>query len=86
MQRSDSVQGLDIKNSLISPKATARTRNQTTLMSPAMSISDYTGANKTAVGMTSYKTPKAGLVLARSLLGKVSKSKNISFVENIMTM
>jgi len=62
MQRSDSVQGLDIKNSLISPKATARTRNQTTLMSPAMSISDYTGANKT-VGMTSYKTPAAGLVL-----------------------
>jgi hypothetical protein len=61
MQRSDSVQGLDIKNSLISPKATARTRNQTMLTSP-MSISDYTGANKT-VGMTSYKTPAHGLVI-----------------------
>jgi hypothetical protein len=60
-------------------------RNNSTINGPvAMSISDYTGARKTVEGMTSYKTPSNEMMLQRPLQGKISKSKNISFVDAIM--
>jgi hypothetical protein len=66
MQRSDSVQGIELNNQL-SPK-TVRMRNHSTIGGTAnMSISDYTGVKKTGGGMNSYKTPSNEMMLSRPL-------------------
>ena len=48
-----------------------------------MSISDYTG-KKQNTGITGYTVPSNEMTLSRPLLAKISKSKNVGFVEGIM--
>lgn len=49
-----------------------------------MSISDYTGTKKAMIGMASYTTPGTKMEKEKYQLGKIWKSKKLSYIEQIM--
>jgi hypothetical protein len=46
-----------------------------------MSVQDYVGTSKIQPGIPNYVAPSNEMLLKKPVLGKVLKSKNISFVE-----
>lgn len=49
-----------------------------------MSVSDFVGTSKRAMGVANYITPSNEMLLKKVTHGKVSKSETLTFVQAIM--